>query len=136
VATDLMQFLIEENPYGYDTNLDLNPSVETVRQELTALRPPDGLPQEEISKRLRESQHIDGPACRFTNANPAPNLASNAPHPLVPDKETVFDLATAGLFWHFKGKQVRISKAMKLTYSVGGTSYDILIGFQGAGGGM
>jgi hypothetical protein len=50
-----------------------------------------------------------------------------------------------GLFWNFKGEPIRISKALRLEYKYEEAgaqpgqpkkTYSILIGFEGAGGGM
>jgi hypothetical protein len=130
-----MQFLIEENPYGY-TGTDLNQSVELVRQDLESLRAP-GLSQAAVTSALAARQHIDGPACRHNSTNTAPDLRNNPVRngePLTP--QDVYDLTTAGLFWRFKNQQLRVSKAMKLQYSAGGQTYEILIGYVGSGGGM
>jgi hypothetical protein len=116
VANDLGQFLIDENPYGYDTSGEINSSIDVVRGELAALRANPGAA-------VAEFHHIAGPAARASDDAPADPAA---------DYGDFMD----GLFWFFRGKQYRISKAMRLKYTVGGKSYHILIGYEGSGGGM
>src|SRR5262245_8039989 len=106
------------------------PGVDEVIKELDALRTA-GPDKAAIVAQLKQSDHLDGPACRFNSANPAPDLKKN-----VQDKAEAYDMTVAGLFWCFRNQQMRISKAMKLDYAVGGTPHSVLIGFVGSAGGM
>jgi hypothetical protein len=117
VANDLGQFIIDENPYGYDTSGELNSSIDVIRGELASLRTTPGAD-------VKHFHHIAGPAARANDDDPAPDVSG--------DYAKLMD----GLFWFFRGKQYRISKAMRLQYKVGGKTYHILVGYEGSGGGM
>ncbi len=115
MADELIQLLIDENPYGYvDDAADFTHSVAHVIAQLTALR--NGTP-------LKDLDDIDGPAARARKNHPA-------------QPATTYEQFMEGLFWQFKGKPVRVSKALRLEYKVNNKEYYILIGFEGSGDGM
>ena len=72
---------------------------------------------------LKDLSSIDGPSAKAKKDNPA-KIASS------------YEQFMEGLFWEFKGKPVRVSKAMRLQYKVGGRPYYVLVGFEGSGDGM
>ena len=115
MADELTQLLIDENPYGFvDDAADLTNSVTNVIAQLTAVR--NGTP-------LKDLDAIDGPSVRACKDDPA-KISST------------YDQFMEGLFWQFKGKQLRVSKALRLEYTVNNKDYYILIGFEGSGDGM
>jgi hypothetical protein len=113
VADELIQLLTNENPYG-QVDEDVTDSVAEVIAQLAALR--SGTP-------LKNLDAIDGPAVRARKNDPA-------------QPATTYDKFMAGLFWQFKGKPIRVAKALRLEYKVNNEDYYILIGFEGSGDGM
>lgn len=112
----LSQLMTNENPYGTVPPDTIAAAVKAVADQLAALR--DGSnPNPTL---------VDGPAAAY---------GANMP---VPPGTPTYDQLMKGLFWYFKGKPVRISKAMRLEYTLPNspTKYSILIGFEGSGGGM
>jgi hypothetical protein len=116
---ELSQFLVDENPYGYmNSAVDLNALLNYVIAELTMLR--DAPNPEEMLKNL---YFVDGISAKRKKDDPAPPAYD-------------YDTFMKGLFWQFKGKVVRVSKAIKLEYPINGQGHSILIGYTGSGGGM
>jgi len=113
----LPQLLADENPYGdVGSDVDIDKSIATIRNELAALR----------TNARTELTRVDGPTAK-----------NNRLDPTTHDPKLGYGPLMQGLFWYFQGKPVRISKAMKLVYTApDGTPYSILVGFEGAGGGM
>lgn len=111
---DLTDLLVDESPYGKGDYDSLKPAINDVTWQLEKLR--QGTPLGELSC-------LDGPASRFKADNPAPDAAT-------------YGQFMAGLFWYFKGQQIRVSKAFRLRYKVGNTEHSLIIGFEGSGDGM
>jgi hypothetical protein len=113
VADELIHLLTNENPYGH-VDVNVSGSVADVIAQLAALR--SGTP-------LKDLDAIDGPAAKARKNHPA-------------QPATTYEKFMEGLFWQFKGKPIRVSKAMRLEYKVNDNDYYILIGFEGSGDGM
>jgi hypothetical protein len=112
---DLTDLLAAESPYGKGDYDSLKPSIKDVIYQLKRLRE-DGEPLDELSC-------LDGPSTRFKADNPAPDA-------------TTYGQLMAGLFWYFKGQQIRVSKAFRLRYKIGNSEHNLLIGYEGSGDGM
>jgi hypothetical protein len=114
----LSDLLTDENPYGNGlTPAAIEAAVVAIRGDLAKLR---------AGQPLGPEPRVDGPAARNSPANPAPR-----------PKHLEYDHLMQGLFWYFQGRPVRISKAFRLKYTAAdGTDYEILVGFEGSGGGM
>jgi hypothetical protein len=114
MADDLIQLLIDENPYGAANAADLTSGIADVTAQLTAHRG---------KTELKDLSSIDGPSAKAKKDSPA-KIADT------------YEQFMEGLFWHFKGEQIRVSKALRLEYKVNNRDYYILIGFEGSGDGM
>jgi hypothetical protein len=163
----LTQLVVDENPYGdFVTTPMVATAVTEVKEELDKLRAKADDPKttaEELAELERALEYVDGPAAKYQRKSPVPNPAQaaalakakvNAKAPgAAPDSQqygsalhdAFYDAFMKGLFWNFKGKAIRISKAIRLEYEyeeAGAApgqpkkTYSILIGFEGAGGGM
>jgi len=162
----LTQLVVDENPYGdVVTTPMVAAAVAEVKEELEKLRGKADDPKttaEDLAELQRGLEYVDGPAAKYQRKNPVPNPAQTTAlakakvnakaQGAAPDSQqygsalhdTFYDAFMKGLFWNFKGEPVRISKALMLefAYADGAASdeskkrYRILIGFEGAGGGM
>jgi hypothetical protein len=154
----LTQLIVDENPYGdLVTSPMVDAAVAEVKEELEKLRDP------KIPADLGSLEYVDGPAAKYHRNDPVPSpaqvtaLAQAKTTALAagevlgsPKYDSVlhdafYNAFMKGLFWNFKGEAIRISKAIRLEYEydeVGAApgqpkkKYSILIGFEGAGGGM
>jgi hypothetical protein len=131
----LTQLVKNENPYGnivdsamIETAVDaVRAQLETLRARHKALEEKKVAVEAENKRKLLEGlAFVDGPAAKHSDADRV----------AVPAEPAYRDVL-AGLFWHFRGEPYRISKALRIEYPIGnGRTYSILIGFEGAGGGM
>jgi hypothetical protein len=149
----LTQLVVEENPYGdIVTSPMMDAAVAEVKEELEKLRDKARDPKttpEELAELKRRLEYVDGPAAMYHRGDVVPAAAAVTATIAAPNSpgydSAVYDAFMAGLFWHFKGKPVRISKALRLEYEyeeAGAApgqpkrTYSILIGFEGSGGGI
>src|SRR5262245_37887177 len=124
INPDLAQLLTDENPHGpMDPTADVRVGTVRLNAHLLTLRERDNEGPTRPAKDLQDGLEVDGPAGRFNKDKTAPPADD-------------YDKLMKGLFWYFKGEQVRISKALRIQYRVGKNTYNLLIGYEGSGDGM
>jgi hypothetical protein len=135
----LVELLVDENPYGaIATTEKIQAAVAQVKKELSELHAQDPAAGTTVS--------TDGPAV-VNRKNKAVKYESDKDPNSHEYHDELYGAFMKGLFWQFKDKPVRISKAFQLEYEYQEPDpdekgkyrtekYRILIGYEGSGGGM
>jgi hypothetical protein len=135
----LVEMLCDENPYGDIASTEkIQAAVARVKKELSELHAQN--------LTVGTTDRTDGPAV-VNRKNKAVKYESDKDPNSHEYHEELYGAFMKGLFWQFKGKPVRISKAFQLEYEYDEPDpdqkgkyrtekYRILIGYEGSGGGM